>query len=302
MNPSIADDDRQQAELAGLINAALLSSKLLTAIRSIESPIPVLALSIVRALSRSGQNRTALNLLEKFAPAESPNPGNKDNRSLMQLRGEQARLQALCSLSMGINSYPQVIAECVETLGATDNYTLSLRFAYAHCLRIEGQRKVDATKTYLQMLDDLHKSELQDGSDTGGRSISASEAETWKRRLMNIMQETLRDMEDQKVQAEARIVLQRVTTRCVEQYATQQAVTGERFKRKFGAADVNMVDGLAVHHSKRGKSSTGSPEENDQGPDKENVGLNVEACQLREAECSSFHVSRQCTETSRNMR
>ena len=118
-------------------------------LRSIESPIPVLALSIVRVLSRGGQNRTALNLLEKLAPAESPNPGNKDNRSLMQLRGEQARLQALCSLSMGINSYPQAIAECVETLGATDNYTLSLRFAYAHRLRIEGQREVDVTKTYL---------------------------------------------------------------------------------------------------------------------------------------------------------
>ena len=113
------------------------------------------------------------------------------------------------------------------------------------------------------MLDDLYKSELQDRSYTGGQSISASEAETWKRRLMNIMQETLRDMEDQKVQAEARMVLQRVSTPCVEQYATQQAVTGERFKRKFGAADVNVVDGLAVHHSKRGKSSTGSLEEND---------------------------------------
>ena len=153
---------------------------------------------------------------------------------------------------MGINPYPQVIAECVETLGATDNYTLSLRFAYAHCLQIDGQ-KVDVTKTYLQMLDDLHKSELQ--SHTGGQSISASEVETWKRRLINIMQETLKDM-DQKVQAEARVVLQRV---CVEQYVTQQAVTGERFKRKFDAADV-VVDGLAVHHNKRGKS-TGSPEE-----------------------------------------
>ena len=102
---------------------------------------------------------------------------------------------------MGINPYPQVIAECVETLGTTDNYTLNLRFAYAHCLWIEGQRKVDATKTYLQMLDDLYKSELQDGSHTGGQSISASEADTRKRRLMNIMQETLRDMEDQKVQS-----------------------------------------------------------------------------------------------------
>jgi len=78
----------------------------------------------------------------------------------------------------------------------SDNYTLSLRFAYAHCLRIEGQRKVDATKTYLQMLDDLHKSELQDGSHTGRQSTSASEADTWKRRLINIMQETRRDMED----------------------------------------------------------------------------------------------------------
>jgi hypothetical protein len=247
MNSSIADD--RQAKLAGLINAALPSSRLLTAIRSIESPIPVLALSIVRALSRGGQNRIALNLLEKFTPAES-NPG-KDNRSLMQLRGEQARLQALCSLSKGINLYPQVIAECVETLGATDNYTLSLRFAYAHCLRIDGQ-KVDVTKTYLQMLDDLHKSEQE--SHTGGQSISVSEAETWKRRLINIMQETLKDM-DQKVQAEVRIVLQRVRV----EHATQQAVTGERFKRKFDAADV-VVDGLAVHHNKRGKS-TGSPEE-----------------------------------------
>jgi hypothetical protein len=80
-------------------------------------------------------------------------------------------------------------------------------------------------------------------------------------------------------------------------------VTGERFKRKFGAADVNVVDGLGVHHSKRAKSSTGSPEEDGHGPDTENVDLvNVKACQQREAECSSFHASRQCTETSRNLR
>ena len=46
---------------------------------------------------------------------------------------------------------------------------------------------------------------------------------------------------------------------------------------------MNVVDKLAVHHSKRAKSSTGSPEENDHGPDKENVGLiNVEACQQRD--------------------
>ena len=120
---------------------------------------------------------------------------------------------------------------------------------------------------------------------------------------MDIMQDTLRDIEDQKVQAETRIVLQWVATPCVEQDATQQAVAGERFKRKFGATDVNVVDELAVYHSKRAKSITGSPEENDHGPDKKNVGLiNVEACQQRGAECSSFHVSQQYTETSRNLR
>lgn len=60
-------------------------------------------------------------------------------------------------------------------------------------------------------------------------------------------------------------------------------MAGERFKRKFGAAHVNVVDKLAVHHSKRAKSSTGPPEENDHRPDKENVGLiNVEACQQRD--------------------
>lgn len=168
----------------------------------------------------------------------------------------------------------------METLGATDNYTLKLRFAYAYCLRIEGGRKVDVTKTYLQMLGDLHKNEMQNASQTGGKSISASEAETWKRRLMNVMQETLRGMEDQKVQAEARAVLQGSTTACAEQYDTQQAVTAERLKGKLGVADENVVDGLAVHHGKRAKSSIETPEEIDLGPDKENVGiLEVEACQ-----------------------
>ena len=161
----------------------------------------------------------------------------------------RARLYAIFSLSGGIKLYPQAIAECVEHLGITDNFTPSLRSAYAGCLLIEGRRKVEVMKMSIQTpcdLNGLHKPQLEDPSRATRDLISGLDTDAWTRKLRSLLREIPRDVEDEEAQGQAWVLLQGLPTLC---FTAVRSVAGDG--KKFEEAVILRYDSHEAEVSRR---------------------------------------------------
>lgn len=241
--------------MAGLISAAWPSDSLLAAIQSVESPIPALAVSIARAIQRKGHGEAARAFLDTYTPPELSNPSDQDNRQLLRLECERAYLHARVSDPRSATLYEEVVAKCTEILGATDYYTIHVRFLFAEHLG-RSRRKADAITVCLEMLSDLldlHEKRADDLSPCKGQPVSAPDVEIWRRKLVKSVHRLMKFVDDQRVLDQAQTVLQQITTPCVEQQGTQPT-PAKAPKRKFAASSEDLGNRSVMDNGKRIKT------------------------------------------------
>jgi hypothetical protein len=265
------NDATQQEKLASLIDSAFASHLLTTAVKSIKSPLPVLAMSIVEALRRGQGHSAVLDFLETYKPPELPNPSRKDHRTLLWLKGEQAD----CSSRMGNSDfgkfYEQAIDQSMQDLGVRDATTTRLRYAYAQELRLWPRRKADAIVVCLEILRDLVDL-LEDSTDdlalAEAHLPSAASTRHCMQKLVTMVQEMTEIEHDETVRAEVESFLPQAISLCAEQ-ATPNLSPEEGHKRKADALNDKTAQ-LTVRGCKRAKMKPDCGRRDGDHSDKEN--------------------------------
>lgn len=223
--PAITNDPYQQLKLARFITKAFPSSDLFKALESIESPIPVLAISIARAMDRGGQTSSALAMLEAYSPPKLHIAHEWSDRDILELEFERANLRARTSSSHdGVKLMAPIAAKFAELLGSIDHETLRVTLAYAKSLRKNNQIE-DAAKVYLHMLDNLNC--MADKSANSNRDTMEhrpSDTIAWTKQLDQDLQEIFPYVVDQEIQLRILVILKgvggRKSTQCLAQQIT----------------------------------------------------------------------------------
>ena len=238
----IVNDAAQQSELASLVDASSSCSPLLAAIRhSIQAPTPTLAFSLARSFRRSGQIDIAIDFIKAYLSSEAPCSQEGEYRYLLRLKINLARYHSELSYPNTLALYQEIILDFTQLLGATDEYTLKVRFDYAQYLSTEGKLAA-AVDVRLDTLGDLSGAlQISDQNGTVGLVVcqEKTSAEASMRRLVEFVQHLLPRVQDKVVRTRAEGILQQALP--PEQ---KRAAPGQTIKRKRGATDMASTEGL----------------------------------------------------------
>lgn len=228
---------------------------------------------MARIIKRGGNESAVLAFLDTYTPPQPSNLSDEDNRQLLLFEGERAHLYASFCNPSSSNLYEQLITKCRETLGATDEYTIRVRFLYARYLGKHGRRAKESLTLCLEILRDLLALNERRDSDLAlckGQPVSVSHAEIWTRKLVKAVHQMMEYVDDQTMLDQARTVLRQITTSCVEQQQGTQPTPTKGSKRKFDAGSEDLGNRSVIDDDKRVRAKTGPPPEDDAGSDKEN--------------------------------
>lgn len=186
-------DADQQIRLAELVNAALPCDILLHELRSINDPLPQLALAIAGAIGRGLGLRSELEYLETY---HSPIEGltREQRRHLLALESEQARCSSVLCRPDFDELYRNVIAKCSRMLGPTDQLTLDVRLAYSRQLRVIHGRTADSAVIYIAVMHDLLDLHRRIVQDPTWQDPTRQESDAWVEECLNSLVDGIRGL------------------------------------------------------------------------------------------------------------
>lgn len=172
--------------MAEVVNTALPCGILLHALRSIEDPLPQLALAIAGAIGRGLGLCSELEYLDTYNfPMEGLT--GEQRRHLLALQSEQARCSSVLCRPDFDQLYRNVIAKCRMMLGPTDQLTLDVRLAYSRQLQTKNGRAADAAFVYIRVIHDLLDLHRRISQDPGRQ-----EADAWVEECLDSLVDGIR--------------------------------------------------------------------------------------------------------------